>query len=510
MTRRLRWLFAFLLTLGVGFLPALPATAAPESSGAHWLASWASPMAWGFGEAAQVTVRQVVPLSAGGSQMRVRVSNVFGNTPMDVADATVGRQQQGAALIPGSVVPLTFSGARSVVIPVGQVVLSDPLTYPTTAGEVLEVSLYVPNTELVSVHPCCTSVPFSYFTPNGAGDRTSALDAAAFADAQQWSRWVDAVYVYGRAPSTVVAFGDSITDGFHTPLRWSDVLIRRLSVLPGSQRPAVINEAITANTAGDVPNDDAMKGGGPAGVVRLARDVLDQPAARTMIVLLGTNDLWFGATAAEVEASLTTIADSARKAGIEPIGVTLLPRWGSLRWTAKDQLELDTVDAWMRSSPTFPVVLDWAGLVADHYNGACDLNLMYPPFDSGDHLHPDPAGQTAMADSIPTQLLGAPAVAQVPELVNLTPTPNCPVGPTVIYHTTSVTRAQSPAPSPSPSAPASASPSPAASLPSPSDSPQAIAAKPSSSSRWLVFGAFALVVAVGAGWLLGRRSTGRR
>lgn len=501
MTRRLRWLVALLLAFA-GSLPALPAAAAPQYTGPHWVASWGSPMAWGYGEASQVSVRQVVPLSVGGSDLRVRISNVFGNTPMIIGAATVGRQQQGAALVPGSVEPLTFSGASSATVPVGQVITSDPLVYPTTAGEVLEVSLYVPNTELVSVHPCCTSTPFSYFTPNGAGDRVAAVDAAAFPDAQQWSRWVDAVDVYGTAPSAVVAFGDSITDGFHTSLRWSDVLIHRLSVLPPSQRPAVINEAITANTAGNVPHDDALLGGGPPGVDRLARDVLDQPGARTMIVLLGTNDLWFGATAAQVEASLTTIADEARAAGVEPIGVTLLPRWGSLRWTAQDQLELQAVDAWIRTSPTFPVVLDWANVVADHYNGACFLNVMYPPFDSGDHLHPNPAGQTAMADSIPTQILGTRAVPPVPELVQAVPTAGCPVGPTVIYHTTAAVHSS---PAPSVAASPSASPSPSPPAASPSDAPRALAANSSGPSPWVV-GAVVALIALIVGWLLGRRS----
>jgi len=46
--------------------------------------------------------------------------------------------------------------------------------------------------------------------------------------------------------------------------------------------------------------------------------------------------------------------------------------------------------------------------VSDLYDGACDPIAMFPAYDSGDHPHPDDAGQTAMADAVNPSVLELP------------------------------------------------------------------------------------------------------
>jgi lysophospholipase L1-like esterase len=463
--RRRRWvlrvgptLLAVLLCLlaGVGTSPAAPNVARGGSGPAQrWVVAWGSPGAWGYGTATDVTARQTVQLSAGGSALRVRISNAFGTAPLSIGAATVALQAAGAAAVAGSVRPLTFAGQASTQVPVGAVVTSDPVAMSTTDGTRLAVSLFVKGSDLVTVHPCCQASPYSYFTPNGGGDLVDSVTGAGLSVASRWSRWVDAVDVSGPAPDAVVAFGDSITDGFNTALRWTDALRSRLAASAAASRPAIVNEGITANTVSTVHPSYALVGGGPAGVDRLDRDALDQPGVRYLIVLLGTNDIWFGAPASSVIQALEEVSQRAERAGVEPIAVTLLPRDGSERWTAADQQRLVAVNRWMETSTAFPVVLNWARTVADVYDGACVPGRLFPRYDSGDHLHPDAAGQIAMANALPTALIGAPSVPPLAGALPVEPTPGCDPGPVLWTHpgarpVATRTAAASPAPHPAP------------------------------------------------------------
>lgn len=407
-------------------------TAGATSSSA-WTVSWEDPAAWGYGIASDVTVRQIARLSAGGTAVRVRISNVFGDRPLTVVAASIGLQSTGAAVVPGSLRPLTFSGQPQVTIPVGQFTYSDAAPLAVHDGTDVAVSLYVPGADLVSVHPCCQESPRSYFTANGGGDAVDSLSGAEMPYSSTWMRWVDAVDVSGSpvAGATVI-LGDSISDGFNTALRWPDVLVRRLSMLPADKRVAVANAAITANTLINVHPSYALLGGGPPGVARLDRDALSQPGISRLVVLLGTNDLWFGATATQVIAGLQQVIAAAHAAGVPVIVSTLLPRAQSKQWTPQEEIYRQEVNAWIRSTGSIDAVIDFAAVVADVYNGSCDTHAMFPPYNSGDSLHPGPAGQTAMGDAVPTQLLGAGAAPRVSALASAIPTRGCLQRPVVL------------------------------------------------------------------------------
>ncbi|MST35304.1 SGNH/GDSL hydrolase family protein, partial [Acidimicrobiaceae bacterium USS-CC1] len=151
-------------------------------------------------------------------------------------------------------------------------------------------------------------------------------------------------------------------------------------------------------------DDDSRTGGGEAGMTRLARDALAQPGVDRVFLLLGTNDLWFGATAAQVIAGYRDILAQAGAAGVPVIASTLLPRSSGGRevWTPAMEAARRAVNNWILHSGAFAAVIDLAEVVGDVYDGACRPDVMFPPYDSGDNLHPDTAGQVAMADAIPT------------------------------------------------------------------------------------------------------------
>jgi lysophospholipase L1-like esterase len=387
-------------------------------------------MAWGYGIASNVTVRELTTIAIGGRAVRVRVSNVFGRGPMKVGAASVALDAGGAAIQPGSLRPLQFGGASGTTVPAGSSVYSDPAQMTVTGRETLAISLYVTGSDLVSLHPCCdTQDDVSYFTPNGAGNLTSSVGSTGFSIASPYPRWVDAVDVLETSgKGSIVVIGDSITDGYNATQRWTDVLQERIDRLPFSEQRAVINEGITANALTSVVPTYSATGGGPPGLERIAPDAIDQPGVSEIVLFLGTNDLFFGATAQQLIAGYRQAISEVHAAGLRIVAVTLLPRQASseFRWTPEQQSYLEQVDTWIRTSGAFDGVLDLARAVSAIYNGACMPYSMFSPFDSGDHLHPNSAGQIAMADAVDPAVLELPPLVLVPPQVPTGLTAGCP------------------------------------------------------------------------------------
>lgn len=397
-----------------------------------WRVAWGSPMAWGYGVASDATVRDLATVALGGQAVKFRVSNLWGTQPLVIGAATLAQSAGGSAIVPGSSHAVTFGGAPSVTIPPGQAVYTDPVQMAVTENETLAISLWAQSTTVVSLHWCCTTSPIrDYFTANGRGNLTAAPTLLGVGYQSTQTRFVDSVDVLETTgqPSIVVV-GDSITDGYNSTLRWTHVLQERIDTLPASEQRAVINEGISANAllppTAAVPTDET-KSGGLAGLTRLASNALDQPGVGEVVLFLGTNDLWFGSSASEVIAGYQQAIAQAHKAGVRIVGVTLLPRSTDKDeyWSPADQENLVTVDDWIRNSGAFDGVLNMAPVMADVYNGQCNPAAMFPPYDSGDNLHPNPAGQTAFADAINPATLQLPPLPQVPPLVSVTPTPGC-------------------------------------------------------------------------------------
>lgn len=400
--RGLRLLFSLLLTASL----ALAAPSA-EASG-RWVASWAaspvvgSVIPWsdcpaGTGLTDQ-TVRNVVFVSVGGSQVRVRLTNAFGTTPLRVGHATVAVQAADADAA-GPVRELRFHGRRGVTVPPGRELFSDPVSLRVAALSTLLVSVYVPGpTGPVTNHP---------FTAQGnflaAGDQAAAVSGAAYGDTPCWML-ADGVDVVPNRQvlGSVVALGDSITDTSATTgnanHRWPDYLARRLDAVRGPTL-SVVNAGLGGNRV-LLPREGEPFYGVPA-VDRLERDVFAQTGVRTVILLEGVNDIGFDATATDLIAGLRLVADRTHAAGLRIIGGTITPFGGSFIESPSRNETWAAVNDWIRHSGTFDAVVDFAAATADPTNPMA-LNPLY---DSGDHLHPNDAGTEAMAAAIDLRLL---------------------------------------------------------------------------------------------------------
>ena len=356
------------------------------------------------------TVRNIVFTSAGGALVRLVLTNVFGTTPLQVGDVTVAVAGSGAAVAPGTIHRVTVGGSASFQIPPGAQVLSDPVAMRVAPLQDLAVSVYLPGqTGAATIHSDAQQVNWVSETGDHAGD----AGAGAFStQTQSWYYVSDVIVGPSRVSGTVVAFGDSITDGFQSTVgantRWPNDLARRLNALHG-RTLSVANEGISGNRV----LNDALCCGVNA-LAQFDRDALDQPGVRDIIVLEGINDFGFSAvppnpvidpvtdvSAAQVIAGYEQLIAQAHARGLKIFGATLLPFKGAGYYTAAGEAKREAVNTWIRTSGAFDGVIDFDKLMGD----PADPLTLNPAWDSGDHLHPNDAGYQAMANAVNLDML---------------------------------------------------------------------------------------------------------
>lgn len=412
--------------LYVRTVPLLPGRAVasvrlPRASGLHvfalsvrdisrgWTGSWAASTSGypAVGPWSDRTLRLVVPVSVGGSRVRLRFGNTFAAGPVRIGGATVAVQKAGAAAR-GEPVRLAFGGRAGVAVPAGAQAYSDPLGFEVPAGGRLLVSLHLPGTvPAVPVHQ--VAMQRSYLSE--PGDHTADRSGAAY-PAVLTSRPLLTGVDVGGGPGSVVLLGNSITDGVgstpDTDRRWPDVLAARLRAQHVVPHHGVLNHGISGNRVlsdrypGDGVSTDTA---GVSALNRFDRDVLAQTSVRTAVVFGGINDLRWGAPARQVIAGLRELAGRGHARGLRMLAATLLPCAGEARCTDTVDAERVAVNAWIRSSDVFDGVLDFDAVVRDPERPA----RMLPAYDSGDHLHPGDAGHAALAGSVDLRtLVGRP------------------------------------------------------------------------------------------------------
>lgn len=397
-----------LLALGAGGA----ATGAQAAPACAWQAAWASSQmapdaaaALPANGMAGATLREIVRPTLGGKTLRVRFSNAFGREPLVILGAGVARSADNSSdrIVAATRRTLTFSGMKGITIPAGGDWLSDPVTLEVAAFDDLAVSLRV-NGDAANQTSHPGSRATSYVL---AGDRITAESLPGAAKVDHWYMLSGVEVQRCAVPNGVVVLGDSITDGHGATTngndRWPDVLARRLA-----GRAAVLNEGIGGNRV-------LLDGLGPNVLSRLDRDVLALPGVRSVILLEGINDLGnFTRLAAKTPdqrrgfvAALTAgyaqIVERAHARGIKVYGATLTPYMGSDFYhpDAGSEADRQTINAWIRAPGHFDGVVDFDRVTRD----ASDPSRLAAAFDSGDHLHPNPAGYKAMGEAVPLALL---------------------------------------------------------------------------------------------------------
>jgi lysophospholipase L1-like esterase len=384
--------------------------------GGDWIGSWATSQqipephnALSPDDLHDATLRQIVHLSVGGTTLRVHITNAFGTMPMHFSSVHIAHPltPAEAKIDVATDKALTFSGKPDVTVPAGAEYISDPIAYPVAALSDLAITLHLDTApEQQTGHPGSRSTSYLQH-----GDLVSAVDLPDAKKVEHWY-WITGVDVNAAKDSAaIVVLGDSITDGHGATTngndRWPDMLAKKLQASSKTKNLSVLNHGIGGNHL-------LTDGLGPNALARVDRDILAQTGVRYVIVLEGINDL--GKLAREGEkpkadhdalveqmiGAFQQIILRAHAHGIKVYGATILPDGDSGYYHPAPANDADraAVNQWMRQPGHFDAVIDFDKLTAD----PAHPDHLLPAYDSGDHLHPGPAGYKAMGEAVPVGL----------------------------------------------------------------------------------------------------------
>ncbi len=422
-------------------LPARCAVVREVPAGQHMVTSWrtAPTDALITHPITALTVRQFLAPHWNGDTMRLRLSNRYSSLPVTLSDVHIARELRPGSpeLVPGSECRLTFDGQSSITIPPGESALSDSIAFPVRAFERLGISFFVPGaTAQITRHLSANEILFMSLPGNHAADPSGASFQPVPDSYASNFLAIEALEVAApRNVATVVAVGDSITDGSgsttqalqlsaapmtSTDQRYPDHLQRRIR--EAGMPLTVANAGIGGN---ELLNDGWLPQFGISLLKRFDHDVLDVAGASHVLVMIGTND--FGNPKAapapgtdDMIAGYTQLIDRAHAAGMKVILGTIPPAEGAvtdglpvigdlpvsigiLHGTAEARRARDAVNAWIREQTLSDGIVDFAACLEDPENPG----YLAPEYNSGDNLHPSPAGYAAMAQCVDLDLLRA-------------------------------------------------------------------------------------------------------
>ena len=409
--RPLRFSLNFPATLLLSVLTASCLPASAQAAHENWVGTWATapvsgnnPNGTSGGESATgSTLRETVHVSLGGTSVRVILTNEFGKESLTISGAQIALPAPDGAIIPASARPLTFSGSASVTIPPGALEVSDAVPFNLKPLSDLSVSLYLPQQPLttISLHGFADATNYL-----AEGNVLTAETLTAPKKIYSWNFLKGVDVLADKDAASIVAFGDSITDGAHSTrdknARWPDVLAARLAADKKTARLGVLNEGIGGNR---VLHDNT----GPSALARLDRDVIAQAGVKYLILLESINDIGHAqdpkkpydvVSADDLIAGFTQMARRAHTHGIKVFGATLTPYVGAGYQSPAGEAERQAVNQWIRTTKELDGVIDFDKTTTD----PAHPGMFLPADDSGDHLHPGDAGYKAMGDAIDLKL----------------------------------------------------------------------------------------------------------
>ncbi len=420
-----------LLIAALGSPAGAPQTfASPDASGSTWVTAWGRTPLSTTVTTASTSVQATVPsqinnqtlrlvawTTIGGSQVKVKFTNRFSTSALVISAAHVALRQSGGMIVAGSDRTLTFGGSGSATIAAGAETWSDAAVLDVPAHADLAISVYLPGTFTPKTfHP--TGLKTSYLSTAGnfvssatmpvpSGSATKTTTQVLFASEVQ--------VLATNTPQTIVAIGDSITDGACSNTdgngSWPDALSARFTALSDGTHVSIVNGGIGSNRF------VASDGAGLSGVHRLP-DMLALPQVKWVVFFEGINDISYEhATAATIIAGFQSGIAQAHAAGVKVVGVPILPIKHSTKDVGNNEVTREAVNDWIRTSGAYDALVDFEPVMAD----SADPLSMKAAL-TCDHVHPNQAGYATMANSIDLTLFDqSRSVGGVAEAPNLAP-----------------------------------------------------------------------------------------
>ncbi len=372
-----------------------------------WAAGHISPLPGKMVTFNNQTLREVVRLSAGGEYVRVRIANTFGTTSLVIGEARLAMSASGANIVPGTDHVLTFSGQRSIKVPAGAPVFSDPVRLNAKPLAEVAVSLYLPNATSAETS---TFLQGNSFLSMTAGNHAAAVELPSPSPMVAWPFLSGISVSAAKNAASIVALADSAT----RTSEWPRFLGERLQAQPSTNHLSVVSVAVSGNRllhnsaspAGPtVPNPQW----GQSLLTRFDRDVLAQAGVGHVIVFIGLNDI-AGPGAFYPSSEAITVEDlivgyrqliaRAREKGLTIQACTLPPLAGNTSLAGYDapanEARRVAFNQWIRTSGEFDGVIDVDMILRD----PSQPTRLLAAYDNGDHLHPNTAGGRAIANAI--------------------------------------------------------------------------------------------------------------
>ena len=381
---------------------ARPTMQSPQPVASRWFATWtASPSDAGPRPPRDSidrtptlfdhTVRMIVRTSIGGDNVRIRLSNEYGDRVLVIDAAHIAVRDSGSSIDPSTDRSLTFGGRSSLRLRPGAIIFSDPVALPVPALRDIAVSLHLADSVRLATRHALALQSNYVRRGNVAGARVFAADTTLVV----WPFLVGVDVTNSAATGVIVTIGNSITDGAASTrdanARWPNILAQRLLASTEPMK-AVVNAGISGGRV-------LTYGSGPSALARFDRDVLMTPGLTHVILLEGINDIGRsavdGVTADEIISGYRQLIVRAHERGIVIIGATLTPASPRTPFTPALEAKRAAVNAFVRSSGEFDAVIDFDAITRDPAN---PLQFL-PSYDSGDHLHPGDAGYRAMGNA---------------------------------------------------------------------------------------------------------------
>lgn len=360
------------------------------------------------------TIRQIIRVTAGGPQIRLRLSNQYGECDTEITSMYVAKQSKDAladgkghgnskadmsTILPETNVAVTVNGETSFVIPKGQVIYTDPIDLAVEGLDNLAISMYfgkAPTTNITG-HRGARATTYQM-----KGDQTTRETFISARETTAWYFIADCAVICPEG-TAVVFFGDSITDGYGTDAsylgkkpdsytRYIDYLAKRLQANEETKHISVLNEGLGSNSVlGAYPT--------VSGKQRFSRDVLEHDKVKYVVIYFGVNDIGKIKDTSKYDQLVPEykkMVDLCHANGIKVYAAPITPFGTSDYYTAQAEEVRTKLNEWMRSEESgFDGIIDFESVLADPAN---PVNLLYE-YTKADGLHPY-EGYSAMADSV--------------------------------------------------------------------------------------------------------------